>query len=101
MMYATVVLMCALALVASIPPQPSSSCRLWCKTPWGEYECCDGSKPLPLPEDKPGRCPPIRICPPAGYNEGPRICFNDQGCYGSDKCCYDSCLRERVCKPAQ
>ncbi|XP_063602361.1 uncharacterized protein LOC134778461 [Penaeus indicus] len=48
---------------------------------------------------KPGRCPAVRPqCPNTRFG-GPQVCFNDFACAGSDKCCFDTCLRERVCKP--
>ncbi|XP_037772440.1 epsin-like [Penaeus monodon] len=48
---------------------------------------------------KPGRCPAVRPqCPNTRFG-GPQVCFNDFACTGSDKCCFDTCLRERVCKP--
>nr|ACU25384.1 crustin 3 [Panulirus japonicus] len=70
------------------------NCRYWCKQPDGEYHCCDG--------EKPGNCPIVRLdCPPTRTFAGPQTCSNDRSCAGSDKCCYDTCLRERVCKPAE
>ncbi|XP_076050846.1 porwaprin-b-like [Oratosquilla oratoria] len=88
MMHATVVLMCALARVASSPQSDSDCEGIWCII-------------NPLLGVKPGNCPPIRVCPQGGHSERPRSCLNDRSCSGSDKCCYDSCLRYAVCKPAQ
>nr|XP_027229424.1 epsin-like [Penaeus vannamei]QOL09974.1 type VI crustin cruVI [Penaeus vannamei] len=48
---------------------------------------------------KPGRCPAVRPqCPNTRFGR-PQVCFNDFACAGSDKCCFDTCLGERVCKP--
>lgn len=58
----------------------------YCRTPVG-YVCC-----------KPGRCPPVRdVCPSTRF--GPPVCRQDLDCSGSDKCCYDVCLEDTVCKP--
>ncbi|XP_076048546.1 antileukoproteinase-like [Oratosquilla oratoria] len=101
-MYATVVLMCSLVLVAS-SPDPSSSCRYWCRTPERQVYCCESGnqRPSQVRVPKPGRCPQNKIaCPPVEYFRGPpQTCSNDGSCYGYDKCCYDRCLREHVCKP--
>ncbi|MPC13992.1 glycine-rich protein 5-like [Portunus trituberculatus] len=52
--------------------------------------------------NKPGRCPPVRPqCPPTRSFSPPSPCRNDRQCSGFDKCCFDTCLRDRVCKPAQ
>ncbi|KAG7158892.1 putative crustin-like antimicrobial peptide 7 [Homarus americanus] len=69
-----------------------ASCRYHCRGVNGYY-CCD---------DKPGYCPPVRPdCPPTRVFAGPQICINDSQCGGSDKCCYDTCLQESVCKPIE
>ncbi|XP_071533051.1 uncharacterized protein [Panulirus ornatus] len=85
------------------PHNPSSGCRYWCKQPHGEYGCCDNGPPPPIPDGgKPGSCPIVRLeCPPTRLFDGPQTCFNDYTCAGSDKCCYDTCLGERVCKPVE
>ncbi|XP_042865728.1 glycine-rich cell wall structural protein-like [Penaeus japonicus] len=58
----------------------------YCRTPVG-YVCC-----------KPGFCPPVRdVCP--GVRNRPPICRQDTDCVGSDKCCFDRCLNDTVCKP--
>ncbi|XP_037772357.1 elastin-like isoform X2 [Penaeus monodon] len=58
----------------------------YCRTRYG-YVCC-----------KPGRCPQIRdTCP--GLRKGVPICRQDTDCFGSDKCCFDTCLNDTVCKP--
>ncbi|KAA0201545.1 antimicrobial peptide [Hyalella azteca] len=73
-----------------------ATCEKWCKTPqqyWGgKYVCCD---------DRPAFCPPVRSeCPKFG-GLGPVCCFVDSQCQiPTDKCCYDTCLGHKVCKPA-
>nr|XP_027209463.1 uncharacterized protein LOC113802964 [Penaeus vannamei] len=53
------------------------------------YVCC-----------KPGSCPPVRpTCPQVRDFAPPTPCSSDFQCFGTDKCCYDSCLQETVCKP--
>ncbi|CAL4157250.1 unnamed protein product [Meganyctiphanes norvegica] len=48
--------------------------------------------------DKSGRCPPIRSeCPSVRF--GPVTCLEDAQCPAQDKCCYDTCLEHKVCKP--
>ena len=80
----------------------SSSCRYWCQTPQRQYYCCESSNQSLSPVgQKPGKCPPIRpVCPPTRLGP-PKTCLNDYSCRGSDKCCFDTCLRQRVCKPCQ
>ncbi|XP_076040758.1 uncharacterized protein LOC143025114 [Oratosquilla oratoria] len=105
MMYSAVV-MCAVVLVASAhgpPPhsRPGATCRYWCKTPEGQAYCCDiGNRPPGPVTVKPGFCPPVRpVCPPVRSFPGPPItCSNDGSCGGADKCCFDRCLKEHVCK---
>ncbi|XP_076048425.1 uncharacterized protein LOC143029597 [Oratosquilla oratoria] len=105
MMYSAVV-MCAVVLVASAhgpPPhsRPGATCRYWCKTPEGAAYCCEGSnRPTGPLTVKPGFCPPVRpVCPPVRSFPGPPVtCSNDGSCGGADKCCFDRCLGEHVCK---
>ncbi|XP_042891674.1 glycine-rich cell wall structural protein 2-like [Penaeus japonicus] len=71
---------------------PSGKCKKWCKAPTGNYECCDDLKP--------GQCPPVRpTCPSVRSVLPPTPCTNDAYCLGTDKCCYDTCLEYRTCKP--
>ncbi|XP_063602508.1 uncharacterized protein LOC134778585 [Penaeus indicus] len=76
-----------------------SECRYWCKTPEGQAYCCEtvhepetpvGTKPLDCPQVRP-------TCP--RFNGPPTTCSNDYKCAGLDKCCFDRCLGEHVCKP--
>ncbi|KAK7078797.1 hypothetical protein SK128_013929 [Halocaridina rubra] len=49
---------------------------------------------------KQGQCPPVRPqCPPVRNFAPPQTCFNDFQCSGIDKCCFDRCLEETICKP--
>merc|ERR1712002_274288 len=83
------------------PPRPAS-CRYWCRTPQGQAYCCeDGARPPSVVTVKPGRCPPVRpTCPPVrNFGGPPQTCSNDGSCAGYDKCCFDTCLQEHVCKP--
>ncbi|XP_071533049.1 uncharacterized protein [Panulirus ornatus] len=84
-------------------PGQGSSCRYWCRTPQGQAYCCENaSNPSGPVGTKPGRCPPVRPnCPPVRNFGGPQTCSNDYSCAGSDKCCYDTCLGEHVCKAPQ
>lgn len=76
-----------------------TSCHYWCKTPQGSYYCCPGGWPTAAPVTvKPGLCPVVRPVCPKLY--GPPVrCTRDTTCAGDDKCCFDVCLQEKVCKP--
>ncbi|XP_076030922.1 uncharacterized protein LOC143019112 [Oratosquilla oratoria] len=89
-------------LGGAVPPvAPSSDCRYWCKTPEGAAYCCETTNqvadPIATQIVKPGICPPVRpVCPRIF---GPPItCSNDGACSSVDKCCFDRCLKEHVCK---
>ncbi|XP_076030882.1 uncharacterized protein LOC143019072 [Oratosquilla oratoria] len=81
---------------------PTSGCRYWCRTPEGAAYCCENvnqpTNPIATQIVKPGQCPPVRpLCPRVS---GPPVtCSNDGACGGVDKCCFDRCLGEHVCKP--
>ncbi|CAL4070575.1 unnamed protein product, partial [Meganyctiphanes norvegica] len=79
----------------------TGGCRYWCRTPQGQSYCCENSNQSTLlPFTKPGQCPPVRpSCPPTRFGGPPRTCSNDSRCPGVDKCCFDTCLQEHVCKP--
>ncbi|XP_064099724.1 uncharacterized protein LOC135210791 [Macrobrachium nipponense] len=79
----------------------SNTCRRWCRTPEGQAYCCEtNDEPDTLPFVKPGVCPPVRPqCPPVRSFAPPQTCSNDSKCGGVDKCCFDRCLEEHVCKP--
>ncbi|XP_066986804.1 uncharacterized protein [Macrobrachium rosenbergii] len=51
------------------------------------------------PSLKPGQCPPVRPQCPVRQFVPPQPCVSDGYCPGSDKCCFDRCLEQRVCKP--
>ncbi|XP_018011791.1 ctenidin-1 [Hyalella azteca] len=69
----------------------AGGCKHFCKSPTGKYVCCPTNGP------KPGECPPVRpTCPRIN---APKLCITDFECFGVDKCCFDNCLKERVCKP--
>nr|XP_027209462.1 uncharacterized protein LOC113802963 [Penaeus vannamei] len=79
---------------------PPSTCRYWCRTPEGQAYCCEN---INQPQStagvvKPGFCPPVRpVCPLRSF-QPPFTCSNDGACGGIDKCCFDRCLGEHVCK---
>nr|QOL09958.1 type IIa crustin cruIIa-4 [Penaeus vannamei] len=77
-----------------------SQCRYWCRTPEGQAYCCEGAQQPERPVGtKFGLCPPVRpTCPNTRFGP-PQTCSNDYNCAGSDKCCFDRCLGEHVCKP--
>ncbi|XP_066986787.1 ATP-dependent RNA helicase glh-2-like [Macrobrachium rosenbergii] len=79
----------------------SQTCRRWCRSPLGQAYCCESNnEPDTIPFVKPGVCPPVRPqCPPVRSFAPPRTCSNDSKCGGVDKCCFDTCLQEHVCKP--
>ncbi|XP_064100947.1 ATP-dependent RNA helicase glh-1-like [Macrobrachium nipponense] len=79
----------------------SQTCRRWCRTPEGQAYCCEtNNEPDTIPFVKPGVCPPVRPqCPPVRSFAPPQTCSNDSKCGGVDKCCFDRCLEEHVCKP--
>ncbi|KAF2362927.1 WAP-type 'four-disulfide core' domain [Trinorchestia longiramus] len=83
-------------------PAPPASCRFWCRSPTSGVYCCESANETPTPVfTKPGLCPPVRdVCPRFQQNSGPPSpCSNDGKCSGIDKCCFDTCLQEHVCKP--
>lgn len=55
---------------------------------------------------KPGQCPPLRTHCLPGYSQDLRkvgsfpaqVCGADFDCPGTNKCCFDVCLNEAVCK---
>merc|ERR1739842_295009 len=80
-----------------IVPVSGSGCQFGCKR-GGQYVCCENSQqahpglcPVPRPQ-----CPPVRF----GLGQGPQACNLDIDCPFQNKCCYDTCLNDRVCKPA-
>merc|ERR1739840_12750 len=84
-------------LGGGIVPASGSVCQFWCNR-GGQYVCCENSQ-----QAHPGGCPvPRPQCPPvrAGLGQGPQPCNLDIDCPFQNKCCYDTCLSDRVCKPA-
>ncbi|XP_037772498.1 pupal cuticle protein 36a-like [Penaeus monodon] len=78
-----------------------SECRYWCRTPENQAYCCETAYE---PETPVGtkflECPDVRpTCPQSIRAGGPVRCSNDYKCANFDKCCYDRCLKEHVCKP--
>nr|BBD52151.1 crustin 7 [Penaeus japonicus] len=86
---------------SQFPGGGSSQCRRWCRTPEGQAYCCESAHQPESPVGtKFGRCPVVRpTCPHHTRFGPPRTCSSDFGCAGRDKCCYDRCLQEHVCKP--
>ena len=84
-----------------VAPASSSSCRFWCKTPQGQAYCCENANEAQTAVfTKGGHCPPVRpTCPLRSFSGPPKTCSNDGACAGVDKCCFDTCLEEHVCKP--
>ncbi|XP_066973308.1 uncharacterized protein [Macrobrachium rosenbergii] len=80
---------------------PPATCKHWCRAPRGQAYCCEGVQEPEGPVGiKPGNCPRVRnVCPPVRTFSPPNPCSNDYRCFGSNKCCYDVCLKEHVCKP--
>jgi len=74
----------------------NQQCTNYCNR-GGNYVCCDilgiqanlGQCPTPRPS-----CPPTRL-----FGQGPRDCRLDVDCGQWEKCCYDTCLQKKVCKP--
>merc|ERR1712106_580569 len=86
----------------------NSGCSYWCQTPSRQYYCCEqpgqslGNGGGGFGGNKPGQCPAVRPqCPPVRNFRPPSQCSSDSRCPGSEKCCYDTCLRHRTCKPPQ
>merc|ERR1719341_1532136 len=87
-----------------VRPQ-TATCRYWCKTPEGANYCCESNNKAPKPDFgsqvvKPGSCPIVRAeCPiRSGGFQPPRDCSKSGDCPGADRCCYDRCLQQHVCK---
>merc|ERR1712183_1195065 len=94
-----VLLCCLVGVVMS-----QSQCRYWCRNPQGQAYCCENNaqRPSAVVGTKRGTCPPVRpSCPPTRNFLPPQTCSNDGSCAGIDKCCYDTCLAEHVCKRPQ
>lgn len=79
-----------------LPPQwGGQSCRQWCQSYGRGLECCDGNLQR-IPQ-----CPGERaVCPLPNRSFGvPRLCNTHGECYQyRELCCYDVCVRQRVCK---
>ncbi|XP_068244109.1 SUMO-interacting motif-containing protein 1-like [Palaemon carinicauda] len=89
-------------VAGAINPAAAGPCRYWCRSPRGQYYCCQTPEQSQVLTglSKPGRCPPVRpLCPQVKLVTPPQPCVNDALCSGYDKCCYDTCLQEHVCKP--
>ncbi|XP_076051007.1 uncharacterized protein LOC143031268 [Oratosquilla oratoria] len=113
-----VVLLCCVVVLVSADPLPNGvgqggghgvghgighggGCIKWCHTPLNVVYCCAHPGPGDsFPGVKPGSCPPIRYqCSQHRVqNSDPQICTHDGNCRGSEKCCYDTCWKEHVCK---
>ena len=85
-----------------VTPAPPSTCRYWCRTPQGQAYCCENINQQQsfVGVVKQGYCPPVRpVCPPVRSFQPPASCSNDGACGGYDKCCFDTCLQQHICKP--
>jgi len=82
------------------PGPAPSNCRYWCKTPEGQAYCCEGNnQPLINDEFRPGFCPPVRKeCPTRIFAGPPQTCSKHGDCSLTNRCCFDRCLEEHVCK---
>ncbi|XP_063611454.1 uncharacterized protein LOC134785101 [Penaeus indicus] len=81
---------------------PPATCRRWCRTPEQQAYCCETAfEPEAPVGTKPLNCPRVRdTCPPVRFGGQPPVtCSSDYKCGGLDKCCFDRCLGEHVCKP--
>ncbi|XP_042208298.1 keratin, type II cytoskeletal 1-like [Homarus americanus] len=81
-----------------------SNCKYWCRTPSNQFYCCErpGQGGGGGVGTHPGRCPPVRpSCPPTRTFGGPQPCSNDGTCAYQDKCCFDTCLQQHICKTAE
>ncbi|XP_027208052.2 PE-PGRS family protein PE_PGRS3-like [Penaeus vannamei] len=80
---------------------PPATCRRWCRTPEQQVYCCESAfEPEAPVGTKPLDCPQVRpTCPPTRFGGQPVTCSSDYKCGGLDKCCFDRCLAEHVCKP--
>ncbi|XP_068236079.1 pupal cuticle protein Edg-91-like [Palaemon carinicauda] len=77
--------------IAGCPPVPPPRpvCKFYVRNHCGHFVCSVDQKPF--------ECPPVRPeCP--GLRFGPQICYTDNDCAGSDKCCADACLDHLTCK---
>ncbi|XP_063593863.1 keratin, type I cytoskeletal 9-like [Penaeus indicus] len=79
----------------------SSSCRYWCRSGNNQFYCCENSSQTTSNiAVHPGSCPAVRPLCPGTRGLPPKTCSNDGSCGWADKCCFDSCLKLHVCKPA-
>ncbi|XP_037792050.1 acanthoscurrin-2-like, partial [Penaeus monodon] len=79
----------------------SSSCRYWCRSGNNQFYCCENSSQTASNiAVHPGSCPAVRPLCPGTRGLPPKTCSNDGSCGWADKCCFDSCLKLHVCKPA-
>lgn len=84
-----------------------ATCRYWCRTPEGKAYCCENANQAPKPDIasqvvKAGQCPPVRAeCPLRIFGGPPEPCSKHGDCNGIDRCCFDRCLNEHVCKAPQ
>jgi len=76
---------------------PIQQCARFCRQPNGQYGCCNSAA-----ESHPGECPvPRPSCPPVrNFGVGPQACNIDIDCPFPNKCCWDTCLTQKVCKAA-
>merc|ERR1719315_114390 len=84
------------------PGARPAQCRNWCKTPEGQAYCCEtNNQPITPDSHRGGQCPPVRdVCPVRGFGGPPQGCSKHGDCVHGNRCCYDRCLQEHVCKQA-
>ncbi|XP_053642539.1 uncharacterized protein [Cherax quadricarinatus] len=64
-------------------------CDYWCRTDEGRVYCCGHV----------GKCLPQRRTCPAFIDPELKTCTDDYFCEHGEKCCFDRCSGEHICRP--